>query len=106
MLFLFQIYEYADGVKSTCEKLNLKQELINFYIAQKMPDKVFEVAKGTGVQMMCLSPDQAKVFDSDLWIQILMYFRDIKNPDDCEKYLSLALEFIGEHNILSPLLVL
>ena len=32
VLFLFQIYEYPEGVKSACEVLDLKQELLNFYI--------------------------------------------------------------------------
>lgn len=44
--------------------------------------------------------------DGDLWIQALTYFRDLKRIEDCEKYLELALEFIGQNNVLSPLLVL
>lgn len=33
VLFLFQIYEYTEGVKNCCERLNLRQELLNFYVA-------------------------------------------------------------------------
>lgn len=32
ILFLFQIYNYSDGVKICCENLGLKQELLNYYI--------------------------------------------------------------------------
>ena len=43
----------------------------------------------------------------DLWIQALTFFRDLDPASgDAEEYLSKALEIIGEHKILSPLLVL
>jgi len=45
VLFLFQIYEHQEGVKNCCEKLQLKQELLNFYIKQNLPSKVLEVCK-------------------------------------------------------------
>ena len=32
VLFLFQIYSYADGVQGCCEMLKLKQELLSYYI--------------------------------------------------------------------------
>lgn len=52
VLFLFQIYEYTEGVKTTCEKLNLRQELLNFYIAQNLPDRVLEVCKNQNAPVM------------------------------------------------------
>lgn len=49
----------------------------------------------------------------DLWIQALTFFRDLDDdrvdkfkPSDTEIYLEKALNFIGEKNILSPLLIL
>ena len=49
----------------------------------------------------------------DLWIQALTFFRDLDDdrvdkfmPSDTEIYLERALNFIGEKNILSPLLIL
>ena len=49
----------------------------------------------------------------DLWIQALTFFRDLdeeekssSNTSDSEKYLEMALDHIGQNNILSPLLVL
>jgi len=32
LLFLFQIYMISDGVKECCEKLELRQELLNYFI--------------------------------------------------------------------------
>ena len=32
LLFLFQIYDFSDGVKICCEKMGLKQELLMYYI--------------------------------------------------------------------------
>lgn len=110
VLFLFQIYEYTEGVKNCCEKLNLRQELLNFYVAQNLPDRVLEVCKNQNTQIMFMQADMLKDdtagVDGDLWIQALTFFRDLKRVEDCEKYLEEALEYIGENNILSPLLVL
>ena len=36
----------------------------------------------------------------------MTYFRNLKRADDCELYLEKALEFIGQNNVLPPLLVL
>ena len=30
--FLFNIYNYSEGVQTCCERLELKQELLNYYI--------------------------------------------------------------------------
>jgi hypothetical protein len=38
VLFLFQIYHFSEGVKECCERLNLKQELLNYYIQQDDKD--------------------------------------------------------------------
>jgi hypothetical protein len=43
--------------------------------------------------------------NADLWIQALTYFRDLEG-EESEIYLEKALNFIGEKNILSPLLIL
>lgn len=32
VLFLFQIYNYSEGVQGCCERLDLKQELLSYYI--------------------------------------------------------------------------
>ena len=43
MLFLFQIYKVSDGVKTCCDLLGLKQELLNYYIQQDDKDMVLKV---------------------------------------------------------------
>lgn len=72
VLFLFQIYEYTEGVKNCCEKLNLRQELLNFYIAQNKPERVLEVCKNQNAPIIYLQQDMSKEdktgVDGDLWI--------------------------------------
>jgi hypothetical protein len=43
VLFLFQIYNYSEGVQGCCERLDLKQELISYYIQKKEPERVLDV---------------------------------------------------------------
>ena len=45
VLFLFQIYKYSEGVQGCCERLELKQELLNYYIQKGDKDKVLEVCE-------------------------------------------------------------
>jgi hypothetical protein len=73
VLFLFQIYEYTEGVKNCCEKLNLRQELLNFYIAQNLPAQVLDVCKNQNAPMMFMQQqdmlkDDKTGVDGDLWI--------------------------------------
>ena len=62
VLFLFQIYEYQEGVKNCCERLNLKQELLNFYMQKGESDRVLEV---------CMNYKDGDL-NGDLWIQALL----------------------------------
>lgn len=92
VLFLFQIYEYTEGVKNCCEKLNLRQELLNFYIAQNLPAQVLDVCKNQNAPMMFMQQqdmlkDDKTGVDGDLWIQALTYFRDLKKVEDLEFFL-------------------
>mmetsp|Transcript_14536 Transcript_14536/g.14148 ORF Transcript_14536/g.14148 Transcript_14536/m.14148 type:complete len:88 (-) Transcript_14536:628-891(-) len=48
VLFLFQIYNYSDGVQGCCERLQLKQELFNYYIQKQDKEKVLEVCEKYG----------------------------------------------------------
>ena len=98
VLFLFQIYNYSEGVQGCCERLDLKQELLSYYIQKKDVNKVLEICKRYTTQ-----ENEGSI--GDLWIQALTFFRDLQGADS-EIYLEKALQFIGEKNILSPLLVL
>ena len=62
MLFLFKIYDSEEGIQNTCEKNNLRQELLNFYIQKGRPEKVLEVCQGKA-----FSP-QEEHLNGDLWI--------------------------------------
>lgn len=111
MLFLFQIYQYNEGVKDCCKSLNLRQELLTFYIHHNKTEEVFEWCRNPGIYNNQVSQNDEKKDraqqDADLWIQALTYFRDIKGNDSVrDNYLKKSLEHIGEKNILSPLLVL
>lgn len=71
ILFLFQIYNFDTGVKICCEKLDLKQELLNYYIQH---DDRLSILK------LCIdATKQTPSSSGDLWIQALTFFRDI--PD-------------------------
>ena len=109
MLFLFQIYNYAEGVKECCNKLNLKQELLNFYISSNDPEAVLQVCKDAtmGVNNTSFGQESGNSSEAgELWIQAVTYFRDLNEAFKSEYFLMQALEFIGSMNVLSPLLVL
>ena len=79
---------------------------MNYYIQKKDKEKVLEVCKKNESKK-----DSENI--GDLWIQALTFFRDLdeeekssSNTSDSEKYLEMALDHIGQNNILSPLLVL
>jgi hypothetical protein len=49
VLFLFQIYQYNEGVKDCCKSLNLRQELLTFYIHHNETNEVFEWCRNPGI---------------------------------------------------------
>ena len=49
VLFLFQIYQYNEGVRDCCKSLNLRQELLTFYIHHNETNEVFEWCKNPGI---------------------------------------------------------
>ena len=49
VLFLFQIYQYNEGVKDCCKSLNLRQELLTFYIHHDETAEVYEWCKNPGI---------------------------------------------------------
>lgn len=75
----------SDGVKDCCERLDLKQELLNYYIQQDDRENVMSVCQEYSQKA---GSDQATA--GDLWIQALTYFRDLPPPQD-EIYLERAL---------------
>lgn len=49
VLFLFQIYQYNEGVKDCCKSLNLRQELLTFYIHHNETNEVYEWCRNPGI---------------------------------------------------------
>lgn len=66
ILFLFQIYEYPDGVRICCEKLGLKQELLSFYIQRGDIENVMAVCNE-------VTKNDPKLAGT-LWVQALTFF--------------------------------
>lgn len=107
---MFQIYNFSEGVKECCERLDMKQELLNYYIQNDEKDQVLKVCEETQN-----SPNANPATCGDLWIQALTYFRDLPDPL-CNNYLERALSALSfekdkgkdskKDEILSPLLVL
>lgn len=60
VLFLFQIYGYKEGVKDCCKSLNLRQELLTFYIHHNEAEEVFEWCRNPGVSRGINEQDQDK----------------------------------------------
>lgn len=76
ILFLFQIYNYSEGVRICCQSLGLKQELLNYYIQHDDNSMVMQVCKDATIN----DPSSA----GDLWIQALTFFRDITNINEAQ----------------------
>jgi len=56
VLFLFQIYNYSEGIQEVCESLHMLQGLLSYYIQKNDFEKVLEVCTKHGAQNL------------DLWI--------------------------------------
>jgi len=81
VLFLFQMYNYSDGVRDLCEKLSLKQELLSFYMQNEDNPKILEVC--------CKHGDT----DTDMWIQALTFYATRSNSGE---NIRIALEEIDK----------
>ncbi|EGR28037.1 vacuolar sorting protein, putative [Ichthyophthirius multifiliis] len=112
LLVLFKMYNFAPGIIHLCQQMQLKEELLNFYITNNESDKIIE---------LCSTESQ----ETNLWVQVmyivfkiilkiqkkaLKYFtKQTKNEKvqaDNEKKLNTILLNIQNLNTLSPLLVL
>jgi len=62
-------------VQGCCERLELKQELLNYYIQKGDKDKVLEVCEQYG-------KNKNDANNGDLWIQALTYFRELEDIDE------------------------
>lgn len=92
LLILFKMYRFSPGIVYLCEKMNLREELLNFYIQNGENNKVLELCKHHGENEL------------DLWIQALKHFTRAKTEklDKVEE----ILKSVEKIDTLSPLLVL
>ena len=62
MLILFKMYNFDQGIVYICEKMQLREELLHFYMKKRDMGKIIELCKKHGEN------------ESNLWIQALKYF--------------------------------
>jgi hypothetical protein len=65
---LFQIYNFSEGVQGVCERLDLKQELISYYIQKKDASKVLEICTRYTQQLNAAGGAGGDNNLADLWI--------------------------------------
>ena len=92
LLVLFKMYEFDQGIIYLCDQLNMRDDLLNFYISRKKDDEILH---------LCTTYGQ---LETNLWIQALKYFAkpDNKREDQIPK----ILKQLEEIHTLSPLLIL
>jgi len=104
LLVLFKMFKFEPGIVYLCDKMNLREELLNYYI---------EKGKDESILALCKEYGQTEV---NLWVQALKYFA---KPSTAKKENTIILKKVPEVPIveralrevknidaLSPLLVL
>jgi hypothetical protein len=56
------MYEFDEGIITLCKKLNMRDDLLNFYIAKNRDDDIMDLCKQHGSD------------EVNLWIHALKYF--------------------------------
>ena len=91
LLILFKMYQFTPGIIILCEQMQLRDELLNFYIENNESQKIIELCKKYGNT------------ETNLWVQALKYFT---RPDGGEDKIEEILGLIEKIESLSPLLIL
>jgi len=100
VLLLFKIFNFAQGIVHICEKLKLREELLDYYIENEDDQNVIDFCRKHGAIVM------------NLWVQALCYFatpteKDIGTDNKSKRArIPEILEYIKDIDPLSPLLVL
>ncbi len=98
VLMLFEMYQVSEGVRILCEMLELKHELMTYYMQNKEYDNI---------EKLC---EQYGEHEQNLWIQALTYFVSELGSEsgrpDVQKYIKSVLEHLQNVPSISPLLVL
>ena len=92
LLALFKMYDFDDGIVTLCKKLNMRDDLLNFYIAKNRDKEILELCKEHGES------------EVNLWIHALKYF--VKPELKKEYYIPDILQNLSRIENLSPLPIL
>jgi len=97
LLLLNKIYNFGPGIIHLCEKMKLREELLDYYMGKGDHDNIINFCKKQGLN------------DMNLWVQALSYF--VAPTDDSTESARLArvpqiLSYVKDVEALSPLLVL
>jgi len=96
VLLLFKLYKFTPGVTKVCDMLNLRTELIDYYIEQDDINEILNFCKLNGTA------------EPNLWIIALNYFcspKETKLEERLEKIPEI-LESVKDIANLSPMLIL
>ena len=98
VLMLLEMYQVSEGVQILCEMLELKHELMTYYMQNKEYENIVKLCEEYGKM------------EQNLWIQALTYFvtelGDDKARMDPQKYIKSVLKQLEKIPSISPLLVL
>ena len=92
LLSLFKMYDFDEGIINLCRKLNMREDLLNFYISHNRDKEIIELCKEHGND------------EINLWIHALKYF--VKPELRKEHYIPEILNELSKIDNLSPLPVL
>lgn len=98
VLMLLEMYQVSEGVRILCEMLELKHELMTYYMQNKEYDNIIS---------LCVKYGAA---EQNLWIQALTYFvaklADEKEKNNVQKCIKVVLSYLEGIPSISPLLIL
>lgn len=92
LLVLFKMNEFDQGIVYLCKVLEMRDDLLNFYINRKNDKEIIELCKQYGAEQV------------NLWIHALKYFAKPENKR--ETLIPEMLKYLEQIHTLSPLLIL
>jgi hypothetical protein len=98
VLMLLEMYQVSEGVRILCEMLELKHELMTYYMQNREYDNIINLCVKYGDR------------EQNLWIQALTYFvtklLDEKEKNNVQKHIKSVLSHLEKIPSISPLLIL
>jgi len=102
ILVLFKMYKFGPGIVSLCEKMNLREELLSYYIEREDFGNIIRLCERHGER------------EINLWVQALKFFSKLSKEKrtfidertESRSMITEALMNVNKIDNLSPLLVL